>query len=121
MMRAVNLGRLVLIVSCLVVTALGGWFAVARWDDTNKVATVASALGAVAAVGVAVWAALRTPSSRKSVMVSDTGRATATFRGRAITGASGIASRIDGSVQVERTGDAEASGGGDAVSGAQLD
>ena len=75
-----------LIASGVVVAALGGWFAVARWDDANKVAAVLSALGAVAAIGVTVWAALRTPPSGSSLVVSDTGRAVAGPGGRAITG-----------------------------------
>ncbi|CAM3959184.1 hypothetical protein KIPE111705_33505 [Kibdelosporangium persicum] len=116
-MFGVNAGRIVLIVSCLLVAGLGVWFAVVRWEDANKIATAASALGAVAAVGVAVWAALRTPPARKSVKVSNTGDATADSGGRAITGVVGNA----GHVRVTRTGDAKASGGGDAVSGAQLD
>jgi hypothetical protein len=116
-----NTGRIAVIASCLLMAAMGVWFAVARWDNANKVATMASALGAVAAVGVAVWAALRTPPSRTSLTVSDTGRATADSGGKAITGFSGKANRIDGQVRVERTGDAKASGGGDAITGTQLD
>lgn len=110
-----------LIVSCLVVAGLAAWFAVARWEDANKVATVASALGAVAAVGVAAWAALRTPLARRSFTVTRTGRATAREGGRANTGISGKADQVDGSVHVERTGDATASGDSDANTGIQLD
>lgn len=116
-----NAGRVVLIISCVVVAGLGVWFVVARWDQANKVATAVSALAALAAVGVAVWAGLRPAPSRRSLMVSDTGRATAQDGGRAITGVSGKANRVDGRVRVERTGDAKASGGGDAITGAQLD
>ncbi len=116
-----NIGRVVLIVSGVVVAALGIWFAVARWDDANKVAAVVSALGAVAAVGVSVWAALRAPRSRTSLVVSDTGQAIAGSGGQAVTGVSGRADRVDGSIRVERTGVAKASGGGDAVTGVQLD
>jgi hypothetical protein len=95
--------------------------AVARWEDANKVASVASALGAVAAVGVAVWAALRTQPPCKSLTVSDTGVATADSGGQAVSGVSGKANRVDGPIRVTRTGDATASGSGDAVTGAQLD
>lgn len=116
-----HIGRVVLIVSAVVVAALGGWFAVARWDDANKVAAILSALGAVAAVGVTVWAALRVPPSRKSLVVSDTGRAVAGSGGRAITGISGAPDGVDGPVRVERTGDADATGGGDAVTGVHQD
>jgi hypothetical protein len=100
-----NTGRVVLLVTCLVVAGLGGWFAVARWDDANRIAAFASALGAVAAVGVAIWAALRTTSSG-SIVVRRTGRAES-YGG-------------PGSVRVEDTGTA-ASDGGDANTGARLD
>ncbi|MFI5589363.1 hypothetical protein ACIA5G_30215 [Amycolatopsis sp. NPDC051758] len=114
-------GRVTLIVTCVLVAGLAGWLALARWDDANKVATAVSALGAVAAVGVAVWAVIRAPKAGRSMAVSDTGRATATSGGKAVTGFSGKADSTTGSVQVERTGDAQASGDGNAVSGVQLD
>lgn len=116
-----KMGRVAVVVTCLLVAGLGVWFAVARWDDANKVAAVTSALGAVAAVGVAVWAALRSADPQKSVTVADTGRSTADSGGKAITGVSGRADNVTGPVQVKRTGDAKASGGGDAVTGAQLE
>lgn len=116
-----NAGRVTLIISCLVVAGLGVWFVVARWDQANKVASAVSALAALAAVGVAIWAALRPAQSRRALTVSDTGRATAHDGGRAITGVSGKASDVDGPVRVERTGDAKVSGNGDAITGAQLD
>lgn len=78
-------------------------------------------LGDVAAVGVAVWAAVRSPVARKSVTVSATGRAAADSGGKAITGVAGKADQTGGAVRVERTGDAKASWGGDAVTSAQLD
>jgi hypothetical protein len=112
----VNAGRVVLVLSCVVVGALGAWFAVARWDDANKVAAVASALGAVVAVGVAVWAALRTAPGN-AITVRRTGRAEARGGGSATTGVRG---RVDGTVRVERTGDA-VSDGGDATTGVRLD
>src|SRR6266540_1214531 len=108
-------GRVALVITCVFVAALGVWFAIARWDDANKVATAASALGAVAAVGVAVWAAVRAPQAKNSVVVSETGRARADSGGKAITGFSGKADGVGGVVRVERTGDAGAFGGGDAV------
>lgn len=112
-----NTGRAVLLLTCLVVAALGGWFALARWDDANKVAAIASALGAVAAVGVAVWAALRTSTSGPSVIVRRTGRSEARGGGAAN---SGVRGRVRGPVRVDGTGDALADGG-DANSGARLD
>jgi hypothetical protein len=113
-------GRVALLVTCVVVAGLGTWFALSRWDDANRIATVASALGAVAAVGVAVWAAFRAPAPERSVTVSDTGNATATGGGKAVTGVTGRGESV-GTVRVERTGDAKSSGDGDAVTGVELD
>ncbi len=111
-----NVGRVVLTISLLVVAGLGVWFTLASWNDANKVAAISSALAAVAAIGVAVWAALRNPSADRSITVSHTGKA----RGkRAVTGVSGTAEAAGGSVRVKRTGDATASG--DAITGVQLD
>lgn len=45
-------------VTCLLVSGLGGVFTVTQWDRASRIATVVSALAAVAAVGVAVWAAI---------------------------------------------------------------
>ncbi|NGY64105.1 hypothetical protein G7043_34810 [Lentzea sp. NEAU-D13] len=111
-----NTGRAVLLLTCLVVAGLAGWFAIARWDDANKVAAFASALGAVAAVGVAVWAALRTSGSGQ-VTVRRTGRAEARGGGSAN---SGVRGKTSGPVRVEDTGDAVADDG-DANSGVRLD
>ncbi|WP_410644586.1 hypothetical protein [Amycolatopsis sp. lyj-346] len=113
--------RVALVVTCGLAAALTTWFAIARWDDVNKIATMTSALGALAAVGIAVWAAVRTPPAAKSATVSDTGPARADTGGKATTGISGKANVLDARICVERTGRAEASGGGDAVTGIQLD
>jgi hypothetical protein len=64
-------------------TALGVRFAVASWDDANKVAAVLSALGAVAAV------AGRRPGS--SLRVRKSGKAAAEPDGRAVSGFAGKA------------------------------
>lgn len=110
-----NAGRVALVATCVAVAALGVWFAVARWEDANRIATVASALGAVAAVGIAIWMALRGSGTGRSIRVSRTGNAVAGPGGRANTGvrAGGSAD----SVLVDDTGDADASGGGDANTG----
>lgn len=108
-----------LVVTCALVAALGVWFAIVRWDDANKVATTISALGAVAAVGVAVWASLRGPQADGVVTASDTGRAAAEGGGAAITGISGKVTTAS-SLRAANTGDAEASGGGNAVTGVWL-
>ncbi|MGX7827879.1 hypothetical protein ACTG9Q_22605 [Actinokineospora sp. 24-640] len=104
--------------TCALVAGLGGWFAVARWDQADRVAAIVSALGAVAAVGVAVWAAVRAPQGA-SVRVSRTGDATA-HGGQANTGVSGEARHLAGPVVAEKTGDAAASGDGDANTGIRL-
>lgn len=123
-----NAGRVAVVMTCLVVAGLGVWFAVARWDQANRMATVASALAAVAAVGVAVWTVLRESRSASSgaespgsVRVSGTGRAIAGCRGHANTGVRGSASVSTGPVEVSRSGEADASGGGDANTGIRLD
>ena len=72
--------------TALAVAVLAAVLGVLRWDDANKVAVVVSALAAVAAVGVAIWAALPTSLSGKVIRVSRTGRATAGPGGQANTG-----------------------------------
>jgi Kef-type K+ transport system membrane component KefB len=112
------MARVVLVVTLFVVAGLAGWFALAKWDDANKVATVLSALGAVAAVGVAVWIALRAAPG-PSVRVSQTGRATASS-GEANSGFRSSGGREVNHVRVDGTGDAE-SAGGEANSGVRFD
>lgn len=112
--------RAVLVVTCLAVAALGGVFAFVRWEQAAHVATVVSALVAVAALGVAVWAGL--PGSRPAALrVSNTGEARAGAGGTAVSGLTGPATTGRGTVEVEHTGPADATGGGDAVSGVRLD
>lgn len=86
-------------------------------------ATVVSALVAVAALGVAVWAALPAPRSR-GLRVTDTGEARARTGGIAVSGLTALATGGTGSdlatVEVEHTGPADATGGGDATSGVRL-
>ncbi|ONI75362.1 hypothetical protein ALI144C_40720 [Actinosynnema sp. ALI-1.44] len=100
--------------TCLVVAGLGAWFALAQWDVANRVATVFSALGAVAAVGVAIWAALRS-NTGNTVRASRTGDATARGDGSANTGVR--VSKATGTVRADRTGKASASDGGSANTG----
>jgi hypothetical protein len=102
-----------------VVAVLAVLLVVLRWDSATKIAVVVSALAAVAAVGVAVWAALPVVSG-KGWRVSRTGRATAGSDGRANTGLSSPAESLPDEVLVDRTGDADASDGGDANSGIRL-
>src|SRR5262252_10247567 len=84
---------------------------VLRWHEANKVAVVVSAVAAVAAVGVAIWAALPAVRPGGRIRVSQTGRATAGPGGRANSGVSGSAGSLPGELQVDRTGDADASRG----------
>jgi hypothetical protein len=125
MLKGMSGARVALMVTCVVVAGLGGWFAVAKWDQANKVATVASALGAVAAVGVAIWTALRGSPGRTGrpgrIRVTGTGKATAT--GTGTSAVSGVRGKPGGAgpLKVHDTGDAEADGGGSAVSGVHLD
>lgn len=124
MLEGMNRARVVLVVTCAVVAGLSGWFAVARWDQANKVATVASALGAVAAVGVAIWTVLRGSSGGAErvgrIRVSGTG--TATAKGAGSSAVTGVHSNVGDvtAVNVRETGDAKAHGGS-AVSGVHLD
>jgi hypothetical protein len=113
-----NARRGVLLATCLVVAGLGGVLVVTQWDQANRIATVAAALGTIAAVGVAVWAGL--PGTRAALRVARTGSATAGPGGRATSGVDAPAKGLEGHVEVEDTGPAEASGGGDATSGVRL-
>jgi cytosine/uracil/thiamine/allantoin permease len=124
MFKGMNGARVTLVATCVVVAGLGVWFGVAKWDQANKAATVASALAAVAAVGVAVWTALRASSGptglRHTIRATGTGKATATGPGSsAISGVHGTAGN-EGPVRARNTGDAQADGGGSAVSGVDL-
>ncbi|HET9663941.1 MAG TPA: hypothetical protein VFP00_06920, partial [Burkholderiales bacterium] len=50
--------RVVIIATCVAVAVLGAVFAVVGWDRAERWAAVISALVAVAALGVGVWAAI---------------------------------------------------------------
>ncbi|TDQ00688.1 hypothetical protein [Labedaea rhizosphaerae] len=106
--------RIALFVTCAVVLALGVTFVFVSTDAGNRLATIVSALGAVAAVGVAVWAALL--ERPRGVVVSGTGKATAGPSGTANSGYRGPANE---SLEVRDTGDA--SGDGGANTGVQID
>lgn len=108
-------GRLVAIVTCLVVAGLGTVLTVMRWEDANRTATIVSAMAAVAGVGLAVWAGL---SGRAGgTTVKRTGNATARGKNsRANSGLSGHAG-TGRPVELRNTGEATAEGGGEANSG----
>jgi hypothetical protein len=109
-----TLKRVVLVMTCMVVAALGWIFAVSRWETASRIATVASALAGVAAVGVGIWAALP-GASPSGIVLRNTGTAKTAGPGSAVSGYRG--SRPQGPVTVEQTGDADATGEGDAISG----
>jgi hypothetical protein len=116
---SVSARRWVAMVTAGVVAVLLVLLVLLRWDSANKIGVVVSALAAVAAVGVAIWAAFPAASGM-SVRVLRTGRATAGPGGRANSGVSGPADSFPSDVLVDRSGDADASKGGDANSGIQL-
>lgn len=112
--------RVVLVITCLVVAGLAVWFVVARWDTANKVAAAVGALAAVAAIGVAIWAALRGPSQSAVLQVHKTGDAIA-HGGRANAGIHvGTGGALPSEARATRTGRAEASEGGSANTGIDL-
>jgi hypothetical protein len=115
-----NLRRVVLLVTVLAVGGLLAWLSVVKWDSASKIATVVCALGAVAAVGVAIWAALPASGLPKGIAASRTGKAAARRDGSATSGVRGPAGSAGGPIRADRTGDAEASDGGDATSGIRL-
>jgi hypothetical protein len=111
--------RLVLFLTASVVAALVAIFVWVGWDQAGRIATVIAGLVAVAALGVAVWAAL--PGGRSAgIRVSHTGPARASKGGIATTGLSGTTHPAR-PVEVEHTGPADAGEGGEATSGARLD
>lgn len=111
--------RVVLLVTCAVVAGLAVLFVVMRWDRANQIAVVVSALAAVAAVGVAVWAAL--PSQAGTTVVAHgTGDAVAGNGGTANSGVTAPVTGLRGRVKAKRTGKADASRGGDANTGIDL-
>jgi hypothetical protein len=116
-----NARRSVLLVTFLAVAGLLAWLAAAKWDSASKVATIVSALAAVAAVGVAVWAALPASGQALRVVASRTGKATARGGGHATSGVRTTGHNSGGSLSAGHTGDAEASDGGDATSGVRSD
>jgi hypothetical protein len=102
---------------------LGVIFVVVRWDHADKFATGISAIASVAAVGVAVWAALPNIPERdvrRGIRVSGTPKRVSGPGGHAVTGVRAGATAGDADVVVEQTGDADASAGGDAITGIDL-
>ncbi len=97
--------RLVLLVTGLTVAALAATLAVVQWELADRIASAASAIAGVAAVGVAVWAAL--PAASVSIRVLHTGKAAAGLGGSATSGLSGPRVGLPATIHVEGTGDGE--------------
>jgi hypothetical protein len=113
----VSAHRIVLTGTAGVVGVLAVVLALLRWDSANKIAVVVSALAAVAAVGVAIWAALPAMSPRQGMRVSRTGGTVAGLGSPANPEVSGTGDSLPGDLRVERTEDPEASDGRDASTG----
>jgi len=109
----------VLVVTCLVVGGLCAWFAVNNSGDADEIATLISALAAVAGIGIAVWAAIPGSAAPWTASAIETGKAVAHRRSRAITGIAGVHANPAG-MTAKRTGDARATDSADAISGVQL-
>jgi hypothetical protein len=115
---SMSLGRIAVVATCVVVAGLGTWFTFAEWGNVDRIATVVSALAAVAAVGVAIWAGSPRPRVTGTTEASRTGDAVARAGGVANTGVSGKGR--PGNTRVRRTGNARADGtGSEANTGTQ--
>ncbi len=119
--------RITAVVTGVVAAGLLVWLTVAQWEQANRVATIASAVGTVAAAGIAIWAGLRTPPhgtpanpASGGIRVQRTGRARTGQRGAAITGVRSTGAVPPGGVEVDRSGSARTDGDGDAVTGVDL-
>ncbi|MFJ3770720.1 hypothetical protein ACIPX0_03385 [Streptomyces sp. NPDC090075] len=106
--------RVVVMVSGLALGVLAGVICFLSWDRANQVAGTVSAFVGIASLGVALWATVSAtpPASGISVVVSDTGKASARDGGSANTGAV-IPSSLDGPTRLEvrDTAEADAEGG----------
>jgi hypothetical protein len=110
--------RVVLMITGVLVAALAGVLPALQWEQANKIATAISALAAVASIGLAAWAAI--PGARTTIRVSNTGKAISGRQGKAVTGIEGRSAQLTGDISIDHTGDADASKGGEAGSGIQL-
>lgn len=99
--------RVALVVTCVVVVGLAVVFGLVQWDRANRIAVVVSALAAVAAVGVAVWAALPSRSPGRGAVQQAAGQPGAANA----SGVGAVAVRGDsgGEVSTEVSGPAAAS------------
>jgi hypothetical protein len=108
---------MVLLVTFVVTAGLLTWLTVVSWGDASRIATIASAVAAVAMIGVAVWAALPVAAAKGRSRVSMTGGAVA--RGEGSSANAGIIASADdsGEQEARRTGRADATDGGQANTG----
>lgn len=104
----------------LIVVALAGYLVMVGPDKADKTASGVSAVLALLALGAPYLLPTGTPPVVGNLRVTGTGKATAGSGGSATTGLRAPASRLPNRVVVERTGDADASGGGHANSGVEL-
>ncbi len=107
--------RVVLLVTCLLVSVLAVWFALDQ-RKLSTIATAVSALVAVAALGIGVWTTLRSGmpagpgsvSAAPTIRVADTGSAEVGADGDGNTGALFHGSPPASSVTVENSGQGKA-------------
>ncbi|MFB6519894.1 hypothetical protein [Streptomyces sp. NPDC056401] len=112
--------RITLTIALLVIAGLLIAFTTLKWDQANRLATVASLVVAVLSLGAAVFFGLRPaqPPRRGGITVRNSGNARATGAGsRATSGAAGAPGAASGPVEVSDSGDAEARDGGRGTSG----
>ncbi|MDT3443151.1 hypothetical protein [Pseudofrankia sp. BMG5.37] len=111
--------KIVLLLTCMAVCVTAAVLAVTGENPGTWIATAVAAVAGVAAVGVGVLALLSATGSGRQVEVKDTGDATATgVASRAVTGIAGTPGKS--TLRVDVTGEADATSGGQAVSGVDL-
>ncbi|GHA06033.1 hypothetical protein GCM10010345_08190 [Streptomyces canarius] len=99
------------------VCALATGFALVGPRQADHIATLVSALVAVAGLGIAVWAVVSTVPGRRSVQVSDTGGARARGAGSAVSGAVISIRNSAETIEVRNSGAVDAADDGEATSG----
>ncbi|MER7152261.1 MULTISPECIES: hypothetical protein [Streptomyces] len=110
-------GRAVLLVTGATAGILAIVFVLVGPRQADHIATLVSALVAVAGLGVAVAAAVPAIPGRRSVRVTDTGAATAKGSGSAVSGAAVSITNGTETIEVSHSGTADASDDGEATSG----
>ncbi|MBX9395839.1 hypothetical protein K4749_20085 [Streptomyces sp. TRM72054] len=111
--------RVVLLGSSVVACLLATVFLLVGPHQADHIATLVSAVVAVASLGVAVGS-LVPVTRRGGIRAVGTGDARASRAGSAVSGAAVSATGATESIEVRRTGMADASDQGDATSGVRL-